>query len=499
MQTRSSTLATTAQAMGQFARPWPAYLAVIRRSRRDLTWRRLLAGGRLSDAGRLPRYLAFFLFGAAVIWAPIVGYLKTAPLKYRTHVSLILPGSGASASVNLNNIGQASSYANSAFSSNAISPTETYKRLLGADRILASAAADLGIAQYALGKPRIELVDQTSLIRIEMTGDTPKDAQQRGEALLAAFFAELDALREDELKVRQDSGQGAIGEYQKSVQDIRAAISRLQAETGLLSVEQFDAQVTARDALETQTRDAAAALARQQATVATLEATLAQSAGMAAATLKLFADAEFITVKAELSAHAAKVADAQSHYGPRHPKVIEAVQAYEGAQARTRDQAMQVTGLGPDQIGLLDLAPDGARSDLLADLVRQDVTRVGLEREHAALADLLARETARLNALAPSAAELEDRQRDFAVAEAIFASAIARSQSTKTDVYASYPLVQVLENPSLPDAPSSPRRKLALAAAIAATMMLAVGLALGWIRRVVITWLIGRRSGDGMA
>jgi hypothetical protein len=42
--------------------------------------------------------------------------------------------------MNLNGIGQASSYANSAYSNNLVSLTETYKRLIGADRILDTAA-----------------------------------------------------------------------------------------------------------------------------------------------------------------------------------------------------------------------------------------------------------------------------------------------------------------------------------------------------------------------
>ena len=89
---------------------------------------------------------------------------------------------------------------------------------------------------------------------------------------------------------------------------------------------------------------------------------------------------------------------------------------------------------------------------------------------------------------------MQDLQRDFSVAEAVFATAIARTQSTKSDVYASYPLVQVLENPSLPDRPSSPNRKLAIAAGGAATLMMLMGLLMGWMRSAVIGRLIGARK-----
>lgn len=119
-----------------------------------------------------------------------------------------------------------------------------------------------------------------------------------------------------------------------------------------------------------------------------------------------------------------------------------------------------------------------------------DAERAGAQQELATLQERMEASQGDLNAKAAAAAELQDLERDFSVAEAVFASAIARAQSSKADVYASYPLVQVLENPSLPDRPSSPNRKLALLAGIAATFMLFFGLAMGWVRLALIGRLL---------
>ncbi|GAA6200277.1 hypothetical protein [Aquicoccus sp. SU-CL01552] len=465
------------------------------RPRRRLSFRRILMGGKVGDLGRLPRYLAFALIGGTLIWAPIVGYLRTAPLTFLSTSSLILPGSGASASMNLNGIGQASSYANSAFSSNSVSPTETYKRLIGADRILAAAAKSMNLDRAAFGKPRIKLVDQTSLIHLEMTGSSAEDAQARGDALLAAFFAELDALRIDEQTTREDSGLAAIGDYRASVAATRADIARLQRETGLISADQYDAIVEATRVLESRVQDLSATLQEKTQSVAALEATLGSPAQSAAATLKLYADAQFIALTEEVGLHAAGLAEARSRFGEGHPKVQEARAAHATAKAAALEQAGAVTGMGEPALQALDLAPAGARAELLAELVRMDAERAGVAEQHATLSARLTDELARLQALAAPAARLQDLQRDFSVAEAVFATAIARAQSTKSDVYASYPLVQVLENPSLPDRPSSPNRKLALAAGVAATLMLLMGLSLGWIRSSVIGRLLKAPEG----
>ncbi|MCR9125887.1 MAG: hypothetical protein NXH82_07135 [Rhodobacteraceae bacterium] len=464
--------------------------AIWRTPLRKITLRRLFGGGRLADAGRLPRYIASAALGAAAIWAPITGYLGTAPLSYTSELSLILPGSGASATVNLADIGQASSYANSAFASNSISPTETYKRLLGADRILAAAADSLGQDLRGMGRPRVDLVDQTGLIRVQMTGPSPEGARARAEAVLGAFFSEIDALRADERDVRETGGLNAIEDYRMSVAQTRDTIAALQRETGLVSFDQYERLVAANDALRARVETLAFTVAQRAAAVDALSAALGIAPAQAALTLKLYADADYTAMLDEIAAQTALLAEADAHFGARHPKVTAARAAVAAGEKAAEALAMRITGLDAASAGQLDLAAPGARADLLAQLVREDAAWRGTRIEHAAMSARLANETGRLARLAPAAARLEDMQRDFAVAEAVFASAIARRQSSKSDIYASYPLVQVLENPSLPDRPTSPNRKLALAAGIAGTLMMLMGLSLGWIRLALITRLL---------
>lgn len=263
------------------------------RPRRSLL-RRVFMGGALGDLGRLPRYAAFAIMGGTLIWAPITGFVKTAPERYKSVASQILPGSGASASLNLSGIGQASSYANSAFASNAVSPTETYKRLLGADRILDAAALTLEMPRADLGRPRVNLVDQTSLVHIEMVGSSPADAQARAEAILSAFFAELDALRTDEVDTREDSGLQAIEDYRASVSATRSDIADLQADSGLLSMAQYEELVGRHLTLEGRIQDLAAVLGDKSAEVAQLQDGLGIDAAGAAITLKLFADGSYV-------------------------------------------------------------------------------------------------------------------------------------------------------------------------------------------------------------
>ncbi|MDV7144004.1 hypothetical protein R3X27_15050 [Tropicimonas sp. TH_r6] len=462
----------------------------LRMPLRSLTFARIFRGGRINDAGRLPRYLFLFLLGAVTLWAPIYGYLSTAPLRYTSSMSLILPGSGASASVNLDQIGQASSFANSPFASSSVSPTETYKRLLAADRILAAAAGSVDMRRQDFGAPRINLVDQTGLIHIETVGNSPEDAQERGEALLHAFFNEIDALRNDEVTVREVGGRDALDEYRASVAETRLKIQSLQRETGLINAGQYEDLVRETDALRVKRAEISSEVTEKHRAALALQQTLGITPMEAAATLKLHADTEFNHIIEEMSQHAAALAEAEGRFGARHPALKSARESYEATRARALAKAAAVTGLSREEVARLDLSPIGGRAELLAKLVQLDSEQAGQRAELSELEQHFSATEDRMLGLIEPAARLEDLQRDFSVAEAVFASTSARSQTSKVDLFASYPLVQVLENPSLPEEPTSPKRKLAVAAGVAATLFLLFGLLLGWIRRPLIGKLL---------
>jgi hypothetical protein len=81
---------------------------------RQLTLSRVLKGGRVTDLGRLGRYVLIVAAGLGLAWGPAIAYLKFGQVSYTSQFSLILPGAGAVSSINLSEIGQASSASNSA-------------------------------------------------------------------------------------------------------------------------------------------------------------------------------------------------------------------------------------------------------------------------------------------------------------------------------------------------------------------------------------------------
>ena len=462
------------------------------RPRAGLTPARILLGGAPDDTGRLPRYLAFVLLGLAAIWAPIHGYLSHAPLRYTSEASLILPGAGGGSTLTLDQIGQANSASASPFANSSISPTVTYKRLLGAGRILETAARKMDIAPRDFGEPRIKLVDQTGLIRIEMEGTTPADARARARAVLDAFEAEVDALRADEIAQRSGSGADAVTKYREAVSRNRARISELQRDTGLMSYDQYEDLVASADELARRRDTLAARLEDRAEKVASLEAALGTTPGRAAATLRLHADSAFAALVEQMAGFEAELAGMDGDFGPAHPRVTEKRAALEATSRRAMARARALTDLPDAALARLDLSPIGQRAELLSDLVSAETERAALAAEHETVTAQADAAHRRVEGLIDAAAELEALQRDYSVAEAVFASGMARADTARSDIYVSYPLVQVLEDPSLPTEPSSPRRVLALAAGAVASVLLILALGLGWVRGSLISRLIAR-------
>ena len=102
------------------------------------------------------------------------------------------------------------------------------------------------------------------------------------------------------------------------------------------------------------------------------------------------------------------------------------------------------------------------------------------------LAEQIDTEHARVMTLAPQASHLDDLKRDVQVAEAVFSSALARTDTSKSDYFASHPMVQTLEAPEVPHAPSAPLPVLAVAGGLGATILIIAALVLTWIRTALL-------------
>jgi uncharacterized protein involved in exopolysaccharide biosynthesis len=433
------------------------------------------------------RYFATASMWVLLVWALTFAYLLLAPNVYRSQFTLILPGSGAGSTLNVESIGQAQSAAASAFSSPTLSPTENYKRLLMTESTLSASAGRIGEEPGAFPAPRISLIDQTNLIAVEMNGSTPEQAQQRAEALKASFLKQLDDLRADEAKKRESGEAANLIALEKKVRLTQQALLDFQAETGLVSLDQFNQRIANIDALRGVEREARMALRAKTAQASSLSGTLRMGKGGANQALRLASDPLFLSLADRYAKFAGDAAERAATLGDEHDALRRA-RAEEGElKAALVRRGRQLTGLSPQAIlNSIDINVGDGRSRLMQDMVVHSAESAGASASLAEIRRDIAREAGQSKQLVEQASKLADLVRDHRVAEAVFSSALARLDTNKQDPFASYPLVQTLEPPSLPKDRASPSTTIALAGAMAASIFIFFGLALLWYREAII-------------
>lgn len=454
-------------------------------------WRLVREG--LPSPGRYRRYGKSILPALAVIWVLTAAHLLLMPKRFDSEFSLILPGSGSGGSINVESIGQAQSATSSAFASASLSPTENYKQLLGADVTLRDAARRAGEPVDGFPEPRIKLVDQTNLIHVTMPGRSAEQAHRRAEALRAAFLARLDILRADEAAKREAND---VRHLEQLAAKVRAAQQRLiafQASHALATLDQFNARIAAVDTLKDKERDLRVAARLQAGTAGQLAATLGEDPRLADLAMRLRGDPLFQQLATRHAAVAAQVAEKSGTLGPRHAELARFTSERDQLRASLVRRGRELTGLPEAAIlASIDVQLGDGRSGLMQAMSGRDAEAAG---SRAALAELradLARAQAQSPALIAQASELADLLRDHRVAEAVFSSALARIDTNKQDPFASYPLVQTLAEPSLPRLPASPSLIIALAGAMAATILVLLGFALLWLRQPILNRLLAK-------
>ncbi len=441
--------------------------------------------------GRVLRYLSVVAIGWIGILVLAAAFYFLTPKSYDSGFTLILPGAGSSSSVNLNSLGQTSSNAASPFGSHSLSPTENYKRLLQSYRLRGRVAETLGLAIGDVDAPAIKLANQTKLMFISVRAASPAEAKTLADTWLMVFETELDALREEEQIIRQSAYRETLASFETSVEDAQAKIISFQSKYGLISVEQFQELVALKETQRQELERAVADLRVKQSEVYRLSAILGIAPREAADILTLVSDTSFQLLIEGRSKALTTQAELSQMYGANHPQMMAANEELSGYKTGMRNRGVSL--IGADRFSSIDKSyynATGERAELIAALVEASVKLSGVRQHREAMRAQLEQTQARVEQLAVPATELDSLLRDHQVAETVFASALARIDTNRTDIFASYPLTQTVETPGLPDTPATPSKKFIALGTIAGMFLYAIGLVLLWIRLPIIRALL---------
>jgi uncharacterized protein involved in exopolysaccharide biosynthesis len=432
------------------------------------------------------RYIILSALGNTFIWGSSLQYLKVTKPTYTSEWGLILSSGSFGVNVNLPEIGQASSSSGSALGSSTYDPRANYEYIFTSEAILKDAAAIAKMPPEKFGKPRIKLLNNTTIMQFEVTGKSPKEAQNKSLALYQAIIHKVNALRAGEIKQRGQPSQQILLSAQQKLEQAQKRLSDYKMRSGLNFPEQVGNLSTNIEQLrrlraETHAQEQMANKRMQQ-----LAKDLDLTPDEAAIAFLLHVDQIFQQNLKDYSEATTTLTVLMTKFGVNHPQVIKETKRQQAAGDALLQRAEYLAGkpLTPATINRLALAVNGSgRDTLFQSLVSYQSDQQGLKAQVKALDRAITQLEKRLDNLSQKQSILDNLKRDQQIAEAMFASTLTKLDLGEGDVFSTYPLIQMAKEPSLPTEATAPKKNFVIAGAAAGSVFSTLGLTLLWIRK----------------
>lgn len=268
--------------------------------------------------------MGIWLIGNILLWTGALAYLILKSPTYKSEWAISLPTGESSTNVSLSEIGNASSQTDSPFSNSDVSdPRENYKFLANTKEVRAAAAEQLHVPIEKLGKPRIQIVDNTTLMEFSIEGETPQKAHEEALAFQNALETKLDRLRKQEIEQQDWKLQTTLNSSKRQLQEAQKRLSDYKALAPVSSREQMQNLSTNIENLRQQKAETLAEFKQINASLKELSVNLGLSAREAADAFVLQSDPLFQQYLSDYSRINGELVNLESKFLPANPIVID--------------------------------------------------------------------------------------------------------------------------------------------------------------------------------
>ncbi len=439
--------------------------------------------------GRWQTYLVIGLVANAAIWTSVLLYLQFKKPTYTSTWAVTLPGSVSDTTISLPNIGQAISQSSSPYSVATQDPRENYKFIAQSESVLKAAAAQLSVPLVKFGKPRIKLADSTTIMEFSLTGVSPEEARDKAYALYKAIQSRLNVLRAQEAIQRDQGFRSALSSSQRKLEIAQNRLSDFKARSLLNSNDQIKALSNNIEQLRERRAELIAEQQQSGGRLSELSANLKLSAKQAGEAFSLQTDQIFQQNLKSYSDSSAALVTLNSKFGPEYPALVSEKAKQSAAQIAllTRGQSLLGRSISLENLEQLNLSsstnPSAGRESLFQELIKVQADQRGLQAQAQGISQQITQLESRLRSLAQQGSTLDALNRDVQVAEAVFSSTLARLDVGRSNTFGSYPLIQMLAEPSFSRIPTSPNKTFILIGAVLGSLLVNSGLVSLWLRK----------------
>lgn len=302
------------------------------------------------------RYLVLSLLLNAAIWGLTLFYLKQAKSTYTSEWAIILPGSAPGIDINLPNIGQASSSSSSPFGGATTDPRANYQFIATSDAVLTQAAMSIQTTEKEFGTPRVKLIDNTTIMTVQVQGDSPERSRQKSWALYQALEKRLGLLRVEEVARRDEGIEHTLQFAKNKLVTAQQQLSHYKVNSGLSFPGQVDNLSVNVEQLRRQRAEALVQAQQSTRRLQQLAANLGISSQQAAEAFLLQADQQFQQNLKSYSETTANLSILRSKWGLNHPEVVRELATQEASGMALRDRSTTLLGREVGQRALATLS-----------------------------------------------------------------------------------------------------------------------------------------------
>ena len=423
-----------------------------------------------------------------IITSALLGvYVAFEKPSYKTSWIVLLPGTERNSTINLDNLGEARSNGGNVYGSVSISPKNTYKEIALSDAVIDNAAQEYGVPATAFSKPRITLIDQTPAMKFTLVGESKDELVYRAGLYNDTFHNTLDMLRKNEIERHHQGIENNLSDAKKRLAQARLDVVTHQTNTRFISDEQFNRWMGDTETLRTEKTQAQVHIAQLNARIGASLKQLGITPHQAESLFVLLSSPSIQAILARLGDQTTLQISLRSQFASQNP-MRKKVDREVSALSRELRQALSAV---PELEKISDVHLFGLLSENTAKNIQTIANWLaeneGLNAQEVALEASQKEYQTRIKMQTVNAARLADLQRDHQIAEAIFSSALAKLDTSRLDIYATYPLTQLLTQPGATVTRDRLQTKLVIVAGIMIFGLLSLALVLTQMRKTLIS------------
>jgi DNA-binding NarL/FixJ family response regulator/uncharacterized protein involved in exopolysaccharide biosynthesis len=433
-------------------------------------------------------YLKIWLLCNLIIWGGSIAYVQFKKPTYTSKWAIALPSSNLSTNIDLPEVGQASSESGSPFNSDFADPRENYKYLVETDEVLKTSASKIKMSSKKFGNPKVKIIENTTLIQLQIQGDTPRLAQTKALALHSALEENLDRLREEESDSQSQNLEKTLAQTRQKLEAARQKLADFQTRTRLSSGEQPSILANNIEQLRRQSSEVTAEKQKVTAHSNQLLSNLGLSTKEATDALLLNSDSEFQEYLNNYSQVSTELIKLKAQYLDNHPSVIAQQAEKDDIQTELYRRGESLLGRPVTQVTLKTLninsrnSSGSQRAELFQELISSRAEQKGLENQATELNNQITSLETKLATLTRYGSELEKLRRDVQLSEAVFSSTATKADLNKSQTSAAYPPMSLISQPSLAKESSAPNKKYIFLGSFFSSLLLTTGIFSLWWR-----------------